>query len=82
MLLHSYLYYHADSPIIEDHTWTKWAQQLHALQQKFGWRIGFYDAAFEDWNGSSGFHLPADADVVRVARRVHDEHRERENLLS
>jgi hypothetical protein len=70
-----------DSPVIEDHTWTRWAQQLEALQRKYGRRINFYDEAFADWNGSSGFHLPADADVVRVARRVHDEVREREDII-
>lgn len=82
MLIHSFLYYRLDTPIIDDATWTKWAQQLYALQRKYGWRINFYDEVFADWNGSSGFHLPADHDVVRVARRVHDEAREREDLLS
>ena len=81
MLIHSYLYYRLDSPVIEDATWTHWAQQLARLHRKFGRRIGFYDAAFADWNGSSGFHLPADADVVRVARRVHDELMERRRLV-
>jgi len=81
MLLHSFLYYHMDSPIIDDATWTKWAQQLFQLHRKYGKRIGFYDAAFADWNGSSGYHLPADADVVRVARRVHDEFRECQDII-
>ena len=81
MLIHSYLYYRMDSPVIPDETWTHWAQQLERLQRKFGWRIGFYDEAFRDWNGSSGFHLPADADVVRVARRIHDEVMERRALV-
>jgi hypothetical protein len=82
MLVHCFLYYKMDSPIIEDHTWSLWAQQLARLQLKYGHRIGFYDDAFADWDGSSGFHLPADADVVRVARRVHDEARDRERILS
>jgi hypothetical protein len=82
MLIHSCLYYKLDSPVIDDHTWTRWAQQLAKLQDKYGYRIGFYDAVFEDWDGSSGFHLPADSDVVRVARRVHDEVRDREMILS
>lgn len=81
MLIHSYLYYRMDSPIIDDATWTKWAQQLYALQKKFGWRIGLYDEVFKDWNGSSGFHLPADADVVRVARRTHDEYHDRLDII-
>ena len=82
MLVHSFLYYRMDSPVISDAIWSKWAQQLHALQRKYGWRIGFYDDTFRDWDGSSGFHLPADSDVVRVARRIHDDMREREDLLA
>jgi hypothetical protein len=82
MLLHSCLYYRLDAPIVEDHVWTRWAQQLAGLQQKFGYRIGFYDAVFRDWNGSSGFHLPADNDVVRVALRLRDDHQSRLDLLS
>lgn len=70
MLVHCCLYYRMDQPVIDDHTWTKWAKQLSALQDKFGWEIGFYDAVFADWDGSSGFHLPADPDVIRVARRT------------
>lgn len=76
MLIHSYLYYGADTHIIDDHTWTKWAQQLQRLQAKYGWKVGFYDAVFKDWNGSTGHHLPMnDHNVIRVAERLlgHDE---------
>lgn len=73
MLIHSYLYYGRDENIIDDPTWTQWAQQLARLQRKYGWRIGFYDRLFKDWNGSSGYHLPTNAgvdhNVVRVAER-------------
>lgn len=80
MLIHSYLYYHMDAPIIDDDLWSKWAKQLAALQQKFGDWINFYDAAFADWTGSTGHRLPVDADIARVARRLHDE--ARSSLLS
>lgn len=56
--------------VIDDHTWNKWAQQLDKLQDKFGWEVGFYDAMFADWNGSSGYHLKYDDDVRRVAARL------------
>lgn len=82
MLLHCCIYYRMDDNIIDDHTWNRWAQQLAKLQKKYGWKIGFYDKEFRDWDGSSGFHLPADLDVLRVARRVLAEHKEREHLLS
>lgn len=71
MLVHSYLYYGADTHIIADHTWTRWAKQLYKLQAKFGWKIGFYDKWFKDWNGSTGHHLPmTDHNVIRVAERL------------
>ncbi len=82
LLIHSYLYYGLDSPIISDEQWDHWARQLVKLQAKFGWRIGFYDLAFSDWDASTGYHLPFDSNVARVARRVLDAHREREHLLS
>ena len=81
MLIHSYLYYRADTPIIDDALWTKWAQQLAKLHDKFGKRIGFYDKAFADWDGSTGFHLPADYDVVRVAQNLYREHAERLEII-
>lgn len=81
MLVHSHLYYRMDESVIDDATWTKWAQQLAGLQRKFGWRIGFYDEMFQDWNGSSGHHLPYDREVSLVAQRLLVEHRERMDIL-
>ena len=82
MLVHSCIYYALDENVVDDHTWTKWAQQLAKLQDKYGHRVGFYDSMFEDWDGSSGHHLKFDADVMRVARRTLDDHKHREYLLS
>lgn len=82
MLIHSCIYYALNENVIDDHTWTRWAQQLAKLQNKYGHRVGFYDAMFEDWDGSSGHHLTYDSDVVRVAQRILAEHQEREYLLS
>jgi oligoendopeptidase F len=70
MLVHSYIYYELDDNVISDDVWQKWATQLAKLQAKFGKRIGFYDKAFADWDGSTGFHLPRDGNVERVARRL------------
>lgn len=72
MLVHSCIYYMLNDSIIDDSTWTLWAQQLKKLQDKFGYEIGFYDSVFEDWDGSSGHHLKFDQDVVRVSRRLLD----------
>ena len=73
MLVHSCLYYVLDSPLVSDDQWQHWANQLVRLQRKFGREIGFYDEAFQDWNASSGYYLPMDPHVVRVARRLLDQ---------
>lgn len=59
MLVHSYLYYVLDSPVISDDKWQQWADELTALQLQEK-QIGFYDEEFADWDGSTGMHLPKD----------------------
>ena len=59
MMVHSYLYYILDSPIISDDTWQYWADELVTLQKQKK-EIGFYDEEFVDWDGSTGMHLPTD----------------------
>lgn len=82
ILVHSCAYYSLDNPVISDHQWDKWARQLAKLQAKYGWRIGFYDEAFRDWEeGTSGFKLPFDADVMRVTRRIVEEVEERRRII-
>ena len=66
MLIHSYLYYEADSPVISDDKWQEWADELVELQkQKL--EINFYDQVFADWTGATGMHLPFDPWVVKRA---------------
>ena len=50
MLVHSYLYYKLDNPIIDDDTWQKQANELAELQREnpFDCNIKFYDDAFAD----------------------------------
>jgi len=74
MLIHSYLYYVLDQPIVSDHQWQQWADELVELQLSNKVQIGFYDAEFCDWNGSTGMHLPKDRYVVSVATRVLKHH--------
>lgn len=81
MLVHSYIYYHANESIITDETWTKWAKQLARLHEKYGYRVGFYDDAFADWDGSSGFHLPVDLSIINTARRLLADHHERMEII-
>lgn len=72
MLVHSYLYYVMDSPIIADETWQQWADELTMLQNKFpnGCEIGYYDREFADWDGSTGMHLPTTAQIRTKAERI------------
>lgn len=67
LLIHSYLYYVLDDPVIPDHVWQTWADELVGINQD----IGFYDEAFKDWDGSTGYHLPfEDKWVVNKALQI------------
>lgn len=59
MLIHSCLYYELDSPIIDDHQWQSWANELEQLQLEHpdDCKIGFFDWEFRDWSGTTGAHL-------------------------
>jgi hypothetical protein len=70
MLIHSYLYYVRDSPVVSDDQWQVWANELTTLQQAHGVTVGFYDAEFADWAGETGCHLPQDEWVTRKALQL------------
>lgn len=74
MLIHSRLYYWLADPIISDHVWQQRANELAELQKQHGDIIGWYDEAFADWTGSTGFDLPSDEWVTNKAlyiKRLH-----------
>lgn len=70
MLIHCHLYYRLDENVISDHQWQQWAEELVSLQAQHGTEIGFYDEAFHDWDASTGYHMPTDQDIQRVAERL------------
>lgn len=72
MLIHSYLYYQMDDPIISDDQWQQWANELATMQNTYPnlTNIGFYDTIFHGWDGSTGMHLPQDAWVRDKALRL------------
>jgi hypothetical protein len=72
MLVHSYLYYHADDSIVSDIVWQEWADELTKLQTDNPklCKIGFYDKEFKDWDGSTGMHLPATIIIQQKAEQV------------
>lgn len=70
MLVHSYAYYALDTPMVSDDVWQRWADELATLQSPHPWKIGFYDRAFADWDGSTGMHLPKDEWVRGKTRQI------------
>jgi len=67
MLIHSYLYYVLDENVVDDGKWQEWADELVELQKQRK-DIGFYDAAFADWSGATGTHLPFEPWVIKRAK--------------
>ena len=74
MLIHSYLYYWKDDPIVSDYQWQLWAEELTELQESSHQDIGFYDKEFKDWDGSTGSHLSQDAWVRWKSTQVYRNH--------
>lgn len=74
MLIHSYLYYWKDSPIISDDDWQRRANELRDLQKEYNTGIGWYDKEFEDWAGDTGCHLPRDEWVVSKSLYIYRLH--------
>jgi len=70
MLVHSYLYYELDKPIISDHDWQVKADSLVSVQKRYGVKFGFHDAQFADWDGSTGMHLKFDDWTKKTAARL------------
>lgn len=60
ILVHSYIYYEANSNIISDMTFTKWSQELYELQRDYpdiAKETEYYEA-YQGFDGASGFDLP------------------------
>lgn len=72
MLVHSCIYYRLNDSVVTDHQWQEWANELRDLQDACVENrcVGFYDSEFFDWDGSTGYHLPADEGVLRTARAL------------
>ncbi|AYN57762.1 DNA ligase [Arthrobacter phage DrManhattan] len=72
ILVHSILYYKLDRPLIADHVYDKWAQELIRLQTDYpdiAAHVGYHDEAFQSFTSSTGFDLPLDDPAAnRVAR--------------
>ena len=74
MLVHSYLYYEKDAPVIDDDKWQQWADELAYLQNKYpdACNLGFYDEAFADWSGATGCDLPFDPWLIKRVKELYN----------
>ena len=57
LAVHSYIYYELNDNLISDHTWQQWANELMDLQAFNPDYTDDYDQWFENWDGTTGFHL-------------------------
>lgn len=75
ILVHSYLYYVLDDPIVSDEMWQAWANELAEINTE----TGDYDEAFEEWDGTTGHHLPLEDRWVVVKalqiRRINEKYK-------
>jgi hypothetical protein len=74
MLVHSYLYYEMDAPVITDEKWQRWADELTDLQTRYpdACKLGFYDEAFADWSGATGCDLPFDPWLIKRVKELYN----------
>lgn len=72
ILVHSCLYYEMNTNIITDYTYDMWCKELAKLQKEYPdvAKECVYQDAFDDFDGSTGFHLPKDGWVWGTAQTV------------
>jgi hypothetical protein len=72
ILVHSILYYKYDRPLIADHVYDSWAQELIRLQAEhpeISEAVEYHRDAFGNFTSSTGYDLPLDDERAnRVAR--------------
>ena len=70
LMVHSYLYYELNTNRVSDDTWQAWANELVELQREHPEPIGFFDDLFQDFDGSTGYHLTKNEWARGVATRL------------
>lgn len=73
IMVHSYIYYHADTNLIEDHVYDAWSKELAELivnhPQEF--KESAYYQSFKNYDGSTGMDLPyRSPEIVKVANML------------
>lgn len=72
ILVHSILYYKLDRPLIDDHAYDAWAQELIRLQAEhpeISESVAYHRDAFRTFTSSTGFDLPLDDDRANAVAR-------------
>lgn len=70
LLVHSYIYYHANNNIIGDHLFDEWSKDLAGITVEFpeNFSKSVYASDFKGFDGSSGAYLPYT--MPDIARRA------------
>lgn len=69
MMVHSYIYYTLNTNIITDRQFDEWGKELVKLQADYpeiAKQVNYADD-FEDWDASTGFHLPENDHIISIA---------------
>lgn len=83
VLVHSCIYYVFNENIISDSTWGAWARELAELQEKYPSIAARVDYAkeFQDFDGSTGFHLPTrNLEIMAKAQYLLEIRKEKANV--
>jgi hypothetical protein len=73
ILVHSYLYYECNDPLISDDAWSKWAVQLDELQKKYPdiAKTVCFAEEFKDFDPSTGYNLDyRQEQISNIAERL------------
>lgn len=74
--VHSIIYYHLNTSIIDDATFDKWSAELVELQAKHPEfkHKGYMYGIFTDWTGDTGMHLTITEDALATAEWLVEQH--------
>ena len=68
VVLHSFLYYKKNDPVVSDEAWDRKARKLARIQHTHGYDAGSWqNKAFEDFTGDTGYHLPFTDEIRQKA---------------
>lgn len=74
--VHSVIYYHMNTNIVDDSIFDSWAVELVSLQNNFpeSKHSGYMPDLFANWTGDTGMHLPATDSTYALAERLLKQH--------